>query len=763
MTKYSTYALIIALLSLVTAAHAVLNPENQDRWVKPTDNDLPDKSCPGFLVNLGPTGARARLTANTFIIAYIFPNSPAAGRLVIGDIVTGVYGTPFATHTFGGNPIHGYEGPIMQLGEAIENAEGGDGMLRMTVRRGSSTIDVTVPIEVLGTFNSTFPLACPKSALIHDRAVSYLLNHPDCQSSTHLTHRRLAVGLALISGNTAAERAAGKQMVMNWKNSPDNSGTWTWNLSHKIILLSEYYILTHDTSVVAAIQATVDLLEAAQISTPVVVWPGNAAIVAAQQLYDGGFGHAPYIPGVDPNGGYGPNGYGPMQLTTMLAVTAWQLGKKSGATLHAKHVERALAFIHRGVNSVGYVAYGGEFTLNNGIVDPVAWKLGAGDVNYVGRTGCAIVSHQLAPSFPDTASHLAQFKSYFSVGNAYKSLPDGHADSNLGIFWGLMGASQLSDQSAFRRTMGYHKALFNMMRCFDGSFVIQPARDYADNAYYQSSRYHPTATFALAYGLGSAHLAVQGVGITGSLGNSTGNEHNGNAAPTMTAIADQRLLVSTVSAALGVTVGDDTTAVGSLGLSVSSSNLALVPTSGLALGGSGANRTLVISPVSNQTGSAIVTLTVNDAQGLKAATTFVVHVVPVLPPTISTVADRSTRPGTATSAIEVLVDDNFTPTAELVLAAASSDTTLLPLAGIVLGGTGGNRTVTLTPAGSLTGTVTVTLTVTDSQNQTATTSFQLTVATPPADDSSKCGFGSGIVGLIMLLALSVLRLRRLRA
>jgi hypothetical protein len=36
------------------------------------------------------------------------------------------------------------------------------------------------------------------------------------------------------------------------------------------------------------------------------------------------------------------------------------------------------------------------------------------------------------------------------------------------------------------------------------------------------------------------------------------------------------------------------------------------------MGGSGANRTLVITPANNQIGSAIVTLTVNDAQGLTA-------------------------------------------------------------------------------------------------------------------------------------------------
>jgi len=51
-----------------------------------------------------------------------------------------------------------------------------------------------------------------------------------------------------------------------------------------------------------------------------------------------------------------------------------------------------------------------------------------------------------------------------------------------------------------------------MMRCHDGSFVLQPGRDYADKGYYLASRYHPTATMAIVLGLEHPKLRIEGVG-----------------------------------------------------------------------------------------------------------------------------------------------------------------------------------------------------------------------------------------------------------
>jgi surface-anchored protein len=96
-------------------------------------------------------------------------------------------------------------------------------------------------------------------------------------------------------------------------------------------------------------------------------------------------------------------------------------------------------------------------------------------------------------------------------------------------------------------------------------------------------------------------------------------------------------------------------------------------------------------------------------------------------PVISNVTDKSSLESTATTAIAFTVGDGETPAVDLAVRAESSDTILVPNANIVLGGTGTNQTVTITPAAGLSGTTTITLTVTDSDLMTATDTFLLTV------------------------------------
>jgi hypothetical protein len=59
------------------------------------------------------------------------------------------------------------------------------------------------------------------------------------------------------------------------------------------------------------------------------------------------------------------------------------------------------------------------------------------------------------------------------------------------------------------------------------------------------------------------------------------------------------------------TVGDVETAAGALNVSAVAGDTNLV--SGLALGGTGANRTLTITPKADQFGSTLITLTITDA------------------------------------------------------------------------------------------------------------------------------------------------------
>ncbi len=75
----------------------------------------------------------------------------------------------------------------------------------------------------------------------------------------------------------------------------------------------------------------------------------------------------------------------------------------------------------------------------------------------------------------------------------------------------------------------------------------------------------------------------------------------------------------------------------------------------------------------------------------------------------------------------ITVGDVETPAGTLKLTATSSNTTLIPVANIVFGGTGTDRTVNVTPTLNKFGTAIITVKVADASNGTATQTFQVTV------------------------------------
>ena len=94
-------------------------------------------------------------------------------------------------------------------------------------------------------------------------------------------------------------------------------------------------------------------------------------------------------------------------------------------------------------------------------------------------------------------------------------------------------------------------------------------------------------------------------------------------------------------------------------------------------------------------------------------------------PTISSFVNQTTTQNTATAAIPFTVGDGQTAAGSLIVSASSSNPTLVPVANIVFGGSGANRTVSVRPAVNELGTATITVTVSDG-NLTASTSFTLT-------------------------------------
>ncbi len=103
---------------------------------------------------------------------------------------------------------------------------------------------------------------------------------------------------------------------------------------------------------------------------------------------------------------------------------------------------------------------------------------------------------------------------------------------------------------------------------------------------------------------------------------------------------------------------------------------------------------------------------------------------PNTPPTISAVPDQTVRTNASTGPIPFTVGDSETPAGNLIVWADSSNPTLIPTNRIVFSGSGGSRTVTLTPNSDQDGTAKITLNVSDG-SATASTLFQLTVQVLP--------------------------------
>lgn len=199
-----------------------------------------------------------------------------------------------------------------------------------------------------------------------------------------------------------------------------------------------------------------------------------------------------------------------------------------------------------------------------------------------------------------------------------------------------------------------------------------------------------------------------------------------NSAPEISPIPAQAFPWNTQSGEIQFTVADAETPAGELAVFATSSNPSLLLPRKIVFGGAGENRSLTLSPEPGAFGSTIVRIAVTDGLDTRL-TEFQVDVThPNQPPQISAVPPVTLEEDQVSPPIAFVIGDAETPADSLGLNVISSDTALLPIAGIGLGGSGVNRTVTLTPAPGQVGTATVTIEVTDGE-ATTSTHFDVTV------------------------------------
>jgi hypothetical protein len=187
-----------------------------------------------------------------------------------------------------------------------------------------------------------------------------------------------------------------------------------------------------------------------------------------------------------------------------------------------------------------------------------------------------------------------------------------------------------------------------------------------------------------------------------------------NTPPMISNIADSSTITGIATSTVSFTVGDLETATTALTVTAVSNNPILVTNAGIVLGGSDANRTITVTPVAGQIGTATITVTVFDG-ALSTSDSFLLTVTAPIntPPTISDIADRTINEDGNTGAVPFIIGDAQTAATSLTLSVASSNTALVSTSRIALGGSGANRTVKVTPNANASGTAIITITVSD--------------------------------------------------
>jgi len=188
-----------------------------------------------------------------------------------------------------------------------------------------------------------------------------------------------------------------------------------------------------------------------------------------------------------------------------------------------------------------------------------------------------------------------------------------------------------------------------------------------------------------------------------------------NTPPTISAISNRSINEDANTGSIGFTVGDAETAAASLALTGSSSNTQLVPNANIAFSGTGANRTVTLTPAANAFGSAQITLSVSDGD-LNASQTFTLTVNSVNDaPTLSPISDVNVAQdaGQQTVGLSGIGTGAANETQTLTVTASSSNPSLIPTPTVTYSSPSSTGTLRFTPAAGQSGSAQLTVTVAD--------------------------------------------------
>lgn len=198
------------------------------------------------------------------------------------------------------------------------------------------------------------------------------------------------------------------------------------------------------------------------------------------------------------------------------------------------------------------------------------------------------------------------------------------------------------------------------------------------------------------------------------------------APPTISTISNMTLVAGQTSPSAPFTVNDAEDGPANLALYAFSSNEEIVPSAGIAISGSGASRQLSVT-AGLKVGTAHITMTVSDSAGNVSQTIFSVSVLPEnYAPNLVFGSPVFTQLNTPV-VVSFAIGDRETPEDELVIAGEIDSNSSTILASVTFGGSGTNRTATVTPVTGADGVGIVRVDVSDPEGNKTTGAFAVMV------------------------------------
>ena len=199
--------------------------------------------------------------------------------------------------------------------------------------------------------------------------------------------------------------------------------------------------------------------------------------------------------------------------------------------------------------------------------------------------------------------------------------------------------------------------------------------------------------------------------------------------PTISPIPNQTVGEDSVAGPVSFIIADQDTPGSGLVVSASSSNPALVPSENISIAGVGNNRTVSMTPATNQSGITLIALTVSDADGNTATSSFnlvvtAVNDSPTLDPLPNLSMDEGAGPQTVRLSGISAGAANEAQT--LVLTAVSSDPSLVPNPSMTYASPATAGSLRVEPKAGAFGTSTISVIVSDGV-ATTVKSFLVTV------------------------------------